>query len=102
MGKAPPARSQENWAQQGQAPVDTLRKKPTQRRNATICLLCLCPGMMFSPGCTFNTVLSKLDAPKTANCFTGMDELLGALWDAPHASNTPHAIHPQIMCSILN
>lgn len=28
MAKVPPARSQENWAHQGQAPVGTLTRKP--------------------------------------------------------------------------
>lgn len=40
----------------------------------------------------FQHFTSKFDVPKASNCFTGMDELLGALWDGPHASNAPHAI----------
>lgn len=86
-GRVPPARSQENWAHQGQAPVGTLRR--TCIRNTTICLLCLCPGTMLQH---FQHFTAKFDIPKTSNCFTGMDELLGALWDGPQASNAPHAI----------
>lgn len=89
VGKVPLARSQENWAQQRRAPGGTLRRNPTQRRNKAICLLCLCSGVMLQH---FQHYTSKFDASKTSNCFTGMDELLGAPWDGPHASNAPHAI----------
>lgn len=100
VGEVLPARSQENWAQQGQVPVGTLRKKPTQRRNTTIYLLSLCPGMVLQH---FQHNTSKFDPSKISNCFTGVDELLGALWDGPHASNTPHVtassnhmLHPKL------
>lgn len=65
-GEVPPARSQDNWAQQGQAPVGTFRKKPTQIRTTTICLFCLCPGMMLQH---FQHCTSEFDAPKNLQLF---------------------------------
>lgn len=56
----------------------------------------------------FQHYTSEFDAPKTSNCFTGMDDLLGALWDGQRASNAPHAIessnhvlHPKLNASSL-
>ena len=95
-GKVPPAQLQAHgvkWAHLGQALAGTLRRKHSRISNTKISLLHPCTGMMQQH---INALLCKSDALQTPSCFTGTDELLGALRERSmrlHPQPTP--LHPQ-------